>query len=172
MSSFFALSALLILGIIVIAFTAIGAYLLYRGFRDRSQGAAMQEWPYTTGVIRESTVRQIAGEGEEGWDHVPYVRYSYKVGGETYTGSSLTTGLMNTGAGEDTARQFVEDYPIGSTVTVWYNPKDPRQSAIEKRAGASGASIAIGSVLLILALGLVCLFFALAIVWLVALAVR
>ena len=171
MNSFLALWALLCMGAIVIAFVAIGAFLLYRGFRDRSQGAAMQEWPSTTGVIRESTVREIASEGEEGWDHIPYIRFEYEVNGQLYTGSSLATGLMNTGAGEDQARRFVRDYPVGSTVTVWYNPKDPHQAAVEKRAGASGASIAIGSVLLILSLGMVCLFFALAIAWLITTAI-
>lgn len=171
MNSILALWALLCMGVIVIAFVAIGAFLLYRGFRNRSQGAAMQEWPATTGVIRESTVREIAGEGDEGWDHVPYIRYEYEVNGRPYVGSSLAAGLMNTGAGEEAARQFVRDYPVGSTVTVWYNPRDPRQSAIEKRVGASGASIVIGSVLLILSVGMVCLFFALAIAWLITIAV-
>jgi hypothetical protein len=173
MNSAITLLILLITAALVVIFVGGGAYLLLRGLRSRSQGAQVQEWPYTTGVIRESTVRSVTSTGEAGeplTEELPYVRYTYTVNGKEYHGSSLTSGLANTGRGEDWARKLTGNFPLGSTVTVWYNPKDPADSVIEKRSGSAGVNIGLGAVLLLLSLGMICLFFAISVFGLVALA--
>jgi hypothetical protein len=166
MNMTFTLISLLCLAGLTALFAIGGALLTYRGFLHRSQGGISQEWPVTSGEILESAVREATTTGPGGvseTNNIPFVRYRYRVGKDEYTGSTISSGLSNTAGGPEQARTIVERYPIGSSVNVFYNPRNPQESILEKRTESAGASIAIGIVLMLISLGMVCLVAGLAI---------
>jgi Protein of unknown function (DUF3592) len=57
------------------------------------------------------------------------VKYAFKVGDVSHKGTRISIGedLGNTDVAEKLAR-----YPVGAHVTVYYNPKDPTESVLER----------------------------------------
>jgi hypothetical protein len=76
-------------------------------------------------VVPEST------ESRDGW---PVVAYEYQVNGVTYLNNQISAdepGHVTTG-GFGYSPMVVKRYPAGSSVTVYYNPQNPRQSTLER----------------------------------------
>ncbi len=57
--------------------------------------------------------------------------YEYRVGGKTYRGKRISVG-------EDLGDLFVEQrlakYPVGASIKVYYNPRNPQQAVLERDA--------------------------------------
>ncbi len=87
-----------------------------------------QSWPAAAGVVTEQelasgtltttqTTRQI-------------MRYSYTVNGAEYSGTLQM--IMGKTMGENVRKQaFLDDYPVGKSLEVHYDPADPSKSLIE-----------------------------------------
>jgi hypothetical protein len=56
------------------------------------------------------------------------IEYSYKVDGQEYHNTVGESGGSRAGAEAEVAR-----YPVGTELEVYYNPKDPTHSSLEKR---------------------------------------
>jgi hypothetical protein len=111
------------------AFTALGAVLtvvalfvvLMREVREYPLSAS---WPVTTGEV---TVSRMSGSS----DSIRMdMEYEYQVGGTTYTGDRITFFEYFLVANLQQQRQFIDDHPIGTQVTVHYNPANPARSVI------------------------------------------
>jgi hypothetical protein len=92
------------------------------------RGIQSQSWPYTEGTILSSRVKQ-AGQ----YDSTQYrvaVRYQYVVDGTTYTSRRRAFGLRYS-TGRHDARKVADEYSAGTTVTVYYDPKNPKLAALE-----------------------------------------
>ena len=74
--------------------------------------------------------RRSSSEGSTGY---PVVQYSYQVGGQAYQSYKLAPGpeVGGTGAGKVVAR-----YPAGAQVMVFYNPQNPSEAVLERKAPA------------------------------------
>lgn len=103
------------------------------------EGRRAASWPTTDGEVAYSEAVETprwSGERKlERRDERPDVRYRYSVEGRHYTGKgiSMSTGLVP--YWEDVlARRIVERYPVGSKVTVHYDPSDPRVAVLEPGA--------------------------------------
>jgi hypothetical protein len=73
------------------------------------------------------------GGGRE-LDEWPMVVYEYEVNGVKYTSHRLRVEDITeptTGGGWYT-KQLFKRYPKGAAVTVYYNPQDPKESALER----------------------------------------
>jgi hypothetical protein len=113
----------------MIAFAAIYKWLEVR---------AAANWPSTTGrvVVSGTQTRKVktfddnkhGGRGEEARNFANVV-YEYQVSGYTFRNNRVTIGedLGNFEVAETIAR-----YPVGTTVTVYYNPRRPREAVLER----------------------------------------
>jgi hypothetical protein len=107
----------------------LGARFGRRSRRSVDEGVA--RWAQTVGTVLSATVKirrlgQIRAE-------IPMVIYSYEVDGRPYQSYRVR-------AGDDTgqipvvtnASTTLDRYPVGSNVTVYYDPDDPANAALER----------------------------------------
>lgn len=109
----------------------LGVHLGRRARRAAAVRAAAAAWAQTGGTVL-STAIQVRRVGQ-GRSEVPMVIYAYSVDGQPYQSYRLR-------AGDDTgqhrvigdASRTLERYPVGSNVTVYYDPDDPANAALER----------------------------------------
>jgi Protein of unknown function (DUF3592) len=107
-------------------FMLVGALQLILCLDNSAQGIAAASWPTTSGVIRSSYVREVTGGGGSGY--IPSVTYSYMAGSESFLGTRIW--LMEFSELPDDARRTVDNFPVGSAVKVYFDPKRPNQSLL------------------------------------------
>jgi hypothetical protein len=115
----------------ILVLVGLGVFLVRRGRKSGAARQAAQAWPSTTGTVLSSSVqvRRIGRSRQE----IPAVIYQYEVGGRAYQGHVVRAGSQFGEiriAGE--ARRTVDRYPPGASVTVYYNPGNPQESALER----------------------------------------
>ena len=123
---------LLTIGIIGFVLLILNTIFLGIIFFMRRKMAAVSQWPSTMGMVIASYLeRRSSGEG--GSTNYPVVQYSYQVNGQPYQSAKLAPGpeMGGTGAGK-----VVERYPAGAQVMVFYNPQNPSDAVLEKKAPA------------------------------------
>lgn len=95
------------------------------------------KWRSAEGKVVVSGVRSWRrGPGDAGYDfhdtemtNEPDVQYVFRVGGKEYRGRRVTIG-EKTSSFELEA--ILARYPVGATVTVYYDPADPNQAVLER----------------------------------------
>jgi hypothetical protein len=101
------------------------------GRRARRHAEGVAGWAQTVGTVLSTTI-QIRRLGQTRAE-IPMVIYSYEVDGRPYQSHRVR-------AGDDTGRLPVvtsasttlDRYPVGSNVTVYYDPHDPANAALER----------------------------------------
>lgn len=123
---------------LVIAVAAIvGVLILLNGifltviFFMQRRVNVVSEWPSTTGTVQTSRIETRSGS--DGSTDYPIVTYSYKVMGQDYQGSRIAPGMEVGGSG---AAGVIARYPIGAQVPVYYDPQNPSDAVLEKKAPA------------------------------------
>lgn len=97
--------------------------------RDSLQQASLA-WRSAQGRVLKSRVEVSGGE----YTSVSaYVLYEYEVQGQTYQSTQIKAGdrFIRSGSSRD-AYQTVDQYPPGTLVTVYYDPANPAESALER----------------------------------------
>lgn len=122
---------LLTVGIIVFVLFILNAIFLTIIFFMRRKMAAVSQWPSTMGVVQMSTIEQRSSD--DGYTDYPVIQYSYQIGGQTYQSMKLAPGPEVGGTG---ARKVVAKYPSGAQVMVFYNPQNPSDAVLERKAPA------------------------------------
>ena len=122
---------LLTVGIIVFVLFILNAIFLTIIFFMRRRMAVVSQWPSTMGTVMMSTIEQRSSE--DGYTDYPVVQYSYQVGGQSFQGMKLAPGPEVGGTG---ARKVVARYPVGAQVMVFYNPQNPSDAVLERKAPA------------------------------------
>ena len=121
---------LLILIFTIVPFALIGSYLYRRSKQAGNMRKASQTWLSTTGTIIKSRV-EVRG-GQHASVH-PHIVYEYTVHGQTHHGEQIRAGdqywVMQT---SHDAYAAIDRYPVNATVTVYYDPANPEQSALER----------------------------------------
>ena len=107
-------------------------YFIYK--RSRQSGAARQisqSWTSTSGKVLMSSVQW--GSGSHSGTSYPVVVYHYTVNGQSYQSQTIKAGdqYFNVRV-MGQAQVTVARYPIGADVTVYYNPANPADSALER----------------------------------------
>jgi hypothetical protein len=126
------MTLLLTVGIIVFVLLILNAIFLGVIFFMRRKMAAVSQWPSTMGVVQMSTIEQRSSS-EGGYTDYPVVQYSYQIGGQAYQSMKLAPGPEVGGTG---ARKVVAKYPAGAQVMVFYNPQNPSDAVLERKAPA------------------------------------
>ena len=118
-------------GISVLVIGGIGYILYRRNQQSMAYRQSTQTWLTTTGTVLMSSVQS----SHSGNSHstYPVVVYSYVVNGQSYQSQRVRAGdqfLTVRVAGQ--AQATVARYPIGKSITVYYDPANPAESALER----------------------------------------
>jgi Protein of unknown function (DUF3592) len=119
--------------------TGFGLVLLLFFINARRSSQQAASWPAVRGKIIRSEVEQYEERDSDGrlqTEYRPVVEFSYPVHGREYYGNQIKRGL-EVSAGKAYAEKVVTTYPVGSAVTVHYDPNDPTSAALENPTGAS-----------------------------------
>lgn len=100
-----------------------GIYLIWRLVLQ----SASKHWSTTTGVILESNLE----EDSDGW--YPNVRYEYAVQRKRYANDQLYFYAVNGSTNKRDAKKHLTPYPVGKTVTIYYNPTKPEESVLDRQ---------------------------------------
>ncbi|MDP3547158.1 MAG: DUF3592 domain-containing protein [Phreatobacter sp.] len=122
-----------------VVLAAMGLIALRMGFMLRGQVAASLRWHEARGRIGtsgieevEMTPRDSSWTGRRGFRS--RVIYSFKVDGQTYGGDRIAFGAKASSTVAGLISGAADRYPAGSAVTVFYNPDNPAESVLERRA--------------------------------------
>ena len=123
---------LLTVGIIGFVLLILNAVFLGVIYFMRRKMAAVSQWPSTMGTVMTSTI-EWRSSSDSGSTAYPVVQYSYQVNGQAYQSYKLAPGPVVGGTG---AQKVVARYPAGAQVMVFYNPQNPSDAVLEKKAPA------------------------------------
>lgn len=145
-------------GCFVTLFGGVGIFMLVKYFRDKKKSEESQAWSATSGQVTESYVRESQSRDSEGYITTSYyseVRYLYQVMGVEYNGDKVAFG-GSVGGSRKQANERIAQYPVGKTVTVYYDPNNHEDAVLERRIGSKGMLI-IGIVFTLIAVCSVCI---------------
>lgn len=128
----------------------LGLFVIVSALRRRRQAGVSESWPGVQGKVLEAKVEKVDRtnfDGPDTTDFVPHVRYAYTVMGKEYTSDRISFGVVT--SNRTPAEQIVSRYPAGTAVMVYYSPKDPSQSVLERSGGRLWVSLAIGIVMIV-----------------------
>jgi hypothetical protein len=89
-------------------------------------------WPTVTGTIIASVT--FVEEGEYGKTTYPSVSYSYEVAGRIYEGDRIEWSGPLWTDNLQRLQRFGSAHPVGSRVTVYYDPDNPANALLEPKA--------------------------------------
>lgn len=121
-----------------LAFVAIGVVIFFLGLRYLRLAKASAGWPATQGSITTARVR-VDDRGESSESYHPEITYSYSVMGTSYEGSRRIIGATRGYSNRRGAEAFLQAYPVGQQVTVYYDPQKPSEAVLE--AGTTRGAI-------------------------------
>ncbi len=123
-----------ILGLFGLFLVGMGVMVLRQGVKSRRWARAEGEVTYSEVVER----RQVTARDETVRTEVSYepvVEYRFTLGEETLTRKQL--GLPQRTYARPLAEKVVKRYPVGQKVTVYYNPANREETALEVGVGWS-----------------------------------
>jgi hypothetical protein len=126
-------------------FAVLGVALLGIAVYILSNDSATKGWPTADGVITSSRLetntiqtKDIAGYMRYRESRVPKVSYTYTVDGKQLEGSRITREPR----ADDHGDAVVAQYSVGKAVKVYYDPKDPASSVLERKTSIGGVLLA------------------------------
>jgi len=129
-----------------IIFTLAGALIFYFwGWPPLKYAHESKSWPKTSGTITQSEVDSWTKDGRSQYD--ARINYSYEVDGKKYNSTKINTSGSYSGGNITKAKEFVDEFPAGKTVEVFYDPDVPDSAAL--KPGISGNDILMAAVPLI-----------------------
>lgn len=129
---------------------AIGyAWLLHR------RADAIAHWPTSAGSILESRVEREHNANTNGprITFAPRIRYQYEVQGRSFTSDKIAVGGTLDTSSEQRAAERTRRWPVGATVPVFYNPRNPREAYLKTDAEGAWFIAAVGAVMGLVGLG-------------------
>jgi hypothetical protein len=125
----------------IIVFGAVGIGLMYWGWTIYQDARASADWPNVRGQVLSSDVR-VSSDSEGGDSYVPQVEYSYLVNDVEYRDDTIKFGENSYGR-RRTAEEIANRYPVGQSVSVYYNPAEPDEAVLEPGVTA-GSYLVLG----------------------------
>jgi hypothetical protein len=120
--------------LIPMIFMIIGLVLLFIYFRNLVKVRASQAWPTIQGIVIQSWVRKSSSTDDDGsvsYSYYPEVHYQYQVMGTEYQGNQIAFG-PKVGGNRSRAEKKIAKYPVGSSLTVYYQPDNPDIAVLER----------------------------------------
>jgi len=133
-----------------VVFSLLAVGLIILGLLTLRQTPRSRRWAKVEGKVITSNVNEFTGKG--GRTYRPMVIYAYSVGAVRFMSSRIASRPLAS-SDRSAAARFVEKYPVGKTVQVFYDPQDPEQAVLEPGANPWLPMIA-GGVFSMLAVGM------------------
>ena len=108
-------------GLFVLVGASIASYGVYTLGRARRTAA----WPSVPGTITRSQVAR----GDESFE--PDIAFAYNVDGVAHEGREITSGPSIASSTEVAATRRIARYPVGTAVSVSYDPNRPSAALLE-----------------------------------------
>ncbi len=102
---------------------------------SKARNKAALDWPTVEGEIVHSEATSKWSTDSQGHAVMRYkadIHFRYTVDGKTYDGKRITflSAIIDTAA---KAQALCDRYPLGARPPVYYNPKKPEDSVLERR---------------------------------------
>ncbi len=145
-------------GFILLLFGAIGILLIFKSVNDKKKVGASASWPSTPGSITRSSIAESVSTSDDDniTHYYPQLTYKYQVAGTTYEGKRIMFGAVESGS-HTKAQTTITRYPVGTSVSVYYNPADPKEAVLERQSKSSNIMLILGIVFLGMALCTLCI---------------
>lgn len=121
----------LIIGCIALGAVTIGAFALIGQVRAN----ATKNWSEAAGRILSSEVvqRTYPGRNQPRLRYFASLSYEYSAEGQTFKGENITRGQAVGYRTKDRLEDELRNYPVGSLITVYYNPVNPAEAVLSHR---------------------------------------
>jgi hypothetical protein len=126
------------IAIFPLIFLGVGLLLLTIGALQIYRGEQSKEWPTVPGVITVAELGKQSDRDSDGRTSTTYradISYDYLVNDTAYVNGNVHFGSMQS-SDPSTARAVLKRYPVGKSVTVYYNPARPQQAVLEPGVAA------------------------------------
>ena len=150
--------SILFINSVTFGFMGLLLCVVYRDFlnRDRSR----KNWPSVMGQVLSATAPRvvISRRGEHGREYrtkyIPHVKYSYAVDGMDYHGELDVS--YDGWYFRSRAKRLLEHYPAGKEVTVYYDPQNPKSSALVRSSLRNVVGLITGVLISLLSVAIGC----------------
>lgn len=115
-------------GLFLLIFLAVGIGLSIWGWNVLQNARVSESWPTTSGEILSSSVR--VDNDDDGTSYFGDVIFRYAVADLPYTSGTVSFGQYGS-SNRSHAEEIVGKYPVGSRVTVYYDPEDVKTAVLE-----------------------------------------
>lgn len=150
-------------GGVLLGMLILGLFLIGFSWRSRQMAQASQRWPQAPGQIVRTSVKESVSHDSDGRSitrYAPVVEYTYQIHQQTYRSQRVAFGAETAYGSVAKAEEALSHYPVGKLVAVFYDPRQPASSVLERRAGGTTASFVAGVFCIGLGLCLGCSFLA------------
>jgi hypothetical protein len=145
---------------LALLFVVGGGFMIYLSRRNQKKADASLGWPSTTGTILETKAIRDYHSGAEDDIHVvtysPKLKYTYRIDGIDYSSDKIAFGYGKKFNTEMAALQSIQGYPQGGLVKVYYNPGNPNEAVLERKADKQIWGVIGGVLLMVLGLCSAC----------------
>lgn len=132
-------------------FTLSGLIFFLSGAYTLWEAQGVSRWQVTEGIVLSSRLQE--NDHSESWSCSPKIRYSYQADGYQESEHIFVGAMTRSYDDEDEAEAFLEGFPVGAKVKVYYDPKKPSRSAlIPESAGGEWIAVMLGGVALAIGL--------------------
>jgi hypothetical protein len=103
-----------------------------------------ENWPSVQGAVLSSEIiTRTEREPDSHFDdyyYTPKVSYNYTVNGNGHTSDRIAF-IVSEEVVKNEVQKIIDNYPVGKTVTVYYNPDNPSEAVLEPGIKDSGSMI-------------------------------
>lgn len=139
-----------------IIFTLAGGLMFYFfGLPSLKYAYESRSWPKTSGTITKSEVDSWMKDGKTQYGAV--IKYTYRVEENPYDSYKIGVSASSSNSNMSAAKDRVQEYPVGKTVDVFYDPEVPDSAALKPGVRAGDVALA-GGMLMFAVIGLLVLF--------------
>lgn len=159
MSNTTAIILFLVGGLAFFITAALGVIFIILSVRNKKKAQASTQWPSVAGQVSNLEITRNNSQDADGnldFTYTPIVHYSYQVGGQAFTSDKIAFGAVRNYGLENKAREVLAQYPLGSPVTVYYNPQNPAEAVLKTSASGGRVTLIVGIALLVISLCVVC----------------
>jgi hypothetical protein len=136
-------------------FSVIGAGLGLGGVSAIRKARKRAAWPTVTGTLLSTEViehrRSVSGKhgSRKSVSYEPIVKYSYSVDGKNYSGKRIAADSESM-ISRRAAEKRIGRFSSAAEISVYYDPKDPKQAVLDTRAVGLAMLFGIGAALIAL----------------------
>jgi hypothetical protein len=153
------LFALVCGGFFILLLAAVGIFLIIYSRRSSKKADASLSWPATPGTVTFAEVKRGTNrddDGNESYVYYPSVQYTYQVQGQSFTGRNIAFGGKLASNDPAQAEKELARYPLNGQVPVYYNPDNPSEAVLERKAAGAKWGLVVGIILLVVSICMAC----------------